>query len=327
MSSQRPSKTPGLDLIGQRLTVRLHLPEGGFRDIVGILESEGSIRRGDGSLVPFQPEEVAVWRAIIPVPDRAGKGAPLSLRIREIEIAANATWPAREEFHLGDWILRASDRVTKRANSALAIGNPGVSLDTAIRQVIEFYNSRNLPPLFHIALPTYNELGDTLKNKGWQSDLSVNVMVADSEKVIETLQGGDSQRRDVWEIQENPSDEWIALQNDQGVSTILRRYPARYAGLRVNGELIAVGRAANFERWTILSRLFVLPDQRDRGCGRELILTLLEDAKRLGATKAALQVDSRNVGAISLYEKVGFRHHHTYEYFSYTPITEGEGGC
>ncbi|MBI3429568.1 MAG: GNAT family N-acetyltransferase [Actinobacteria bacterium] len=327
MASQRPLRTPGSELIGRRLTLRIHLPEGGFRDIVGILESENSIRKGDGSLIHFQPQEVAIWRAIVPAPDKAGKGAPLSLRIQEIELAANATWPAKEEAHLGDWILRASGKFTKRANSALAIGNPDTDLDTAIKKVIDFYNSRNLPPSFHIALPTYNELGNRLRNQGWQSDISVNVMVADIDEVINLSRPKETERENHWEVEDAPSDKWIALQNDQGVSEIMKRAPARYASLRINRELVAVGRASNFEKWTVLTRLFVRPDYRGEGIGRELILFILHDAQRLGATKVILQVDSKNAKAISLYDKAGFRLHHTYEYFSYQPESAIVGGC
>lgn len=327
MTPRSPAQAPGSNLIGQRLTLRIRLPEGGFRDIVGTLESESSIRKRDGSLVYFQPREVAIWREIVPVPDRAGKGAPLSVRIQEIELAANHTWPAKEQVQLGEWILRASGKFTKRANSVLAIGSPGTDIDMAIKGVIEFYSSRNLPPIFHIALPTYIELGNRLRNQGWHSDISVNVMVADIVEVLGPWDSKGGENEYSREIVDAPSKEWISFQNDQGVSEIMNRVPARYASLRLKGSLIAVGRASNFEKWTVLTRLFVHSDYRGRGIGREFISFILQDALELGATKVALQVDGKNAEAISLYEKIGFRLHHTYEYFSYQPETEIVGGC
>ena len=327
MTPSSPAQAPGSNLIGQRLTLRIRLPEGGFRDIVGTLESESSIRKRDGSLVYFQPREVAIWREIVPVPDRAGKGAPLSVRIQEIELAANHTWPAKEQVQLGEWILRASGKFTKRANSVLAIGSPGTDIDMAIKGVIEFYSSRNLPPIFHIVLPTYIELGNRLRNQGWHSDISVNVMVADIVEVLGPWDSKGGENEYSREIVDAPSKEWISLQNDQGVSEIMNRVPARYASLRLKGSLIAVGRASNFEKWTVLTRLFVHPDYRGRGIGREFISFILQDALELGATKVALQVDGKNAEAIALYEKIGFRLHHTYEYFSYQPKTEIVGGC
>lgn len=327
MTPLSPALAPGSNLIGRRLTLRIRLPEGGFRDVVGTLESESSIRKRDGSLVYFQPREVAIWREIVPVPDRAGKGAPLSLRIQEIELAANHTWPAKEQVQLGEWILRASGKFTKRANSVLAIGSPGPDIDMAIKEVIEFYTSRNLPPVFHVALPIYMELGNRLRNQGWHSDISVNVMVADIVDIIELWDPKGAEDEHVRELVDAPSKEWISLQNDQGVSEIMNRFPARYASLRIQDTLIAVGRASNFEKWTVLTRLYVHPDYRGRGIGREFISFILQDALELGATKVALQVDGKNAGAIALYEKMGFRLHHTYEYFFYKPEAEIVGGC
>ena len=73
------------ELVGQRLTLRLHDPDGGYRDLVGILESPTSIRKRNGDLVSFDPEEIAIVHVVKEIADRAGKGAPLSLRIAELE--------------------------------------------------------------------------------------------------------------------------------------------------------------------------------------------------------------------------------------------------
>lgn len=306
---------PGTADIGQRVTLRMHDPQGGFRDLVGVLESQTSVRKRDGSLTQFAPEQIAIWRKITPPADRAGRGAPLSLRIQEIELVANATWPAKEQVRLGDWILRASGKFSMRANSVLALGDPGINIQDAIEKVVTFYQERDLTPIFHIALPTYSELNQTLEDQGWGTETTVRVMVVDIPELLAERPKARDAAED-WEINSSPSDEWIALQNDQGVLEIMQRAPAKYAGLRINGELIAVGRAANYEKWTVLTRLFVRPDYRSRGYGRALLLYLLNDAMEQGATKAMLQVGASNTGAISLYESMGFRHHHTYLYRS-----------
>ena len=84
---------PGL--IGQRLTLRLHDPEGGYRDLVGILESATTIRKRSGEIVSFDPNQIAIVHPITEAPQRAGKGAPLSLRIAELEELSTRTWPPR----------------------------------------------------------------------------------------------------------------------------------------------------------------------------------------------------------------------------------------
>ena len=310
---------PSVHEVGQRLTIRLRIPEGGFRDLLGILESETSIRRRDGSLSEFLPEDVVVWRVIEPPKDRAGHGAPLSLRIRDIEAAANATWPALETAQIGDWLLRASGKFTLRANSALPLGpppygNPGIDIHEGISRVIDFYSAHNLPAVFHIPLPTYGQLEELLREEGWVEKVTVLVMVADIGDFQEAQRATGN-----WEIESSPTEEWLNFHNDHGVAQIMKGVPARYAGLRINGVLVAGGRAAIHEKWCALSRLYVHPDFRRQGIAKELVQNLLKDAKDLGATKSLLQVDESNLEAISLYEKLGFAVHHSYVYLIHQP--------
>ena len=53
------------DLIGKRVSIRLHDPEGGFRDIVGYLESSHSLRNRHGKLIEFEHEKIFIWREVI----------------------------------------------------------------------------------------------------------------------------------------------------------------------------------------------------------------------------------------------------------------------
>ena len=52
-------------LIGKRVTIRLHEPEGGFRDIVGYLESPITLRNRHGKLIEFSHSEIALWKAVV----------------------------------------------------------------------------------------------------------------------------------------------------------------------------------------------------------------------------------------------------------------------
>ena len=315
---------PGIENIGARITVRLHELGGGFRDVVGTLESLTSVRKRDGSLAHFTPEQIAIWRVIVPTPDRAGYGAPLSIRIQEIEIAANATWPAKEELRIGGWLVRASGPFTMRANSVLPLGevplgNPGIELETAIESVVSFYRERNIVPVFHIPLPSYEALDQELSKRGWEEKILANVMVAD---IAESYPEATSEIS--WEISETPSVEWLHLQDDEGIEQIMKSYPAIYIAGRIVGKLIAVGRASNFEKWATISRLYVCDEYRGQGIGRACMEQLLSGAHKLGATKALLQVDSKNLGAIALYEGMGFTFHHSYRYRALSDLGESK---
>ena len=72
-------------------------------------------------------------------------------RIEDLERAAAQHWQAPETERLGDWLLRAAQGFTGRANSALPLGDPGVPLPAAVAAVQDWYRRRALPPM--IVLP------------------------------------------------------------------------------------------------------------------------------------------------------------------------------
>ncbi|GAA3757360.1 GNAT family N-acetyltransferase [Plantactinospora mayteni] len=80
-------------------------------------------------------------------------------------------------------------------------------------------------------------------------------------------------------------------------------------------ELIAVARGTvtGRDRWLGLSLIEVVPSARRRGLAQHLIRALAQWAAGLGATRAFLQVEERNEAAVSLYRRLGFTTHHTYQ--------------
>ena len=58
-------ETTFASLIGKRVSIRLHDPEGGFRDILGHLETPFSLRNRHGILIEFAHEQIFVWREVI----------------------------------------------------------------------------------------------------------------------------------------------------------------------------------------------------------------------------------------------------------------------
>lgn len=52
-------------LIGKRVSIRLHDPDGGFRDIVGYLQSPTSLLNRHGKLIEFSYDQIFIWREVI----------------------------------------------------------------------------------------------------------------------------------------------------------------------------------------------------------------------------------------------------------------------
>ena len=58
---------PGPQHIGQKVSIRLHneIPEEAlFRDVLGYLETETSVRRRSGEVVVFDPARIAYWKVV-----------------------------------------------------------------------------------------------------------------------------------------------------------------------------------------------------------------------------------------------------------------------
>ena len=65
------------------------------------------------------------------------------------------TRPGRPRYadRLGDWLLRAADGWTGRANSALPVGDPDRPLDGAVDAVERWYADRGQPAMINVPLP------------------------------------------------------------------------------------------------------------------------------------------------------------------------------
>ena len=305
-------------LIGQRLTLRLHDPEGGYRDLVGVLESATTIRKRSGEIVTFDPSQIAIVHPIKDVAQRAGSGAPLSLRIAELETLSTRTWPPREIREMGKWQIRISDGVTYRANSVFVsgtppFGEPGVEVDEAIEQVEKIYADAQLPAVFHLVNPMYQEFTDYLLARGWQEKVGAAFMVSDITKapdIAETL----IEKNLTLLNEDSPTPEFLALHNDEILETIMNSYPARYLSICIDGITIATARMAISDSWAIITRLIVAESHRRQGLAELLMQAAITVSHSEGANKICLQVDRSNIGAEALYEKLGFRVHHTYSF-------------
>lgn len=297
--------------IGKRVTIRLHdLESKGYRDIVGVLQSTSELKKSSGEIIQFLDSKIAIWREIKPLPDLAGKGAPQSLRILELEKISDATWNSDSVVEYGDWLLRISDGFTMRANSVLPIGkapfgNPPTDIKAAVKHITELYRNNGLVPTFTLPLPIYQELDDYLSELGWQVKVTAKYLVKD----IASTDLNFASKYD-YQMSAKPGIEWLGLQNDFALEKIMNRYPAKYGALLLDSKVIAVARVATLKKWALVTRLYVSPEFRGQGVARQLMQQLFSTAANDGASKIGLQVDVENIAALALYESMGFRHHH-----------------
>jgi len=303
-----------LERIGQRFSIRLRDPEGGYRDVVGHLKSATTLINRKGQEVSFDPEQIFVWREIIERPALAGKGAPLTLRVLELDQICDLTWPATERIENSGWLMRASGGVTNRANSVLPLAASleiGALNDFAKKFTMaqNFYRERELPTIFQVALPTWQLLSDKLLSMGAIQTLRGNTMVTDLNSAKQKIPTG-------VEIVESDlfDEDWLGVQPTPGIEKILTGCAATYLKLVSNGKTVGVCRIALSNGWSSITRVFILPDFRGKGLGKTIVAAALESSFEQGANKAVLQVEASNVTAIGVYESLGFDFHHTYSF-------------
>ena len=308
----------GPHVVGQRVVVRRLVPgetgpTGGpaMTDVLGICESWDArtctVRREDGTRVDIEIRLIVSGKPVPPRPSVRLRTTP-----REAHLLTLDLWPDTERTDLGDWVLRAAGplpdrdhpqgRLVRRANSALAMGDPGIPLDEAAQRVTEFYSARSRPTYAQVVLDGDVEVG--LRDLGWRSDGADTLFqFAAVSRLARTLPAPDD-RADIVEA--------------TGVgATTSRTAQTRIGQTRIGQE--ASARLVLRDDWVGIDDLWVAPERRRQGLARALLAEAVDWAASLGATTAYLQVAEDNTPALTLYESLGFATHHTYRYLSPTP--------
>lgn len=292
------------------MTVRHRTPSGSATDVVGDLVAHDGrrllIRDRDGV------EHAVTLADVIAGHPVAARPAPG--RVVELEHVAAAGWPAVETEPLGDWLLRAAGGFTGRANSALAIGDPGVPFATAADRVRAWYAARGLPGRAAVVLPSPED--DAFAALGWTPQDAVLVQAADVASVLDALPPSPVPV----DVLAEPSDAWLARYTARGrVTADGRRVltggeSVGFAQICDGPALLAIGRGVVVADWLGVSAIEVDPAVRGRGYGKAVTRALLEWGAAGGARRAYLQVQAHNAPARALYASLGFRTHHRYRY-------------
>ncbi|MEV6691509.1 GNAT family N-acetyltransferase [Micromonospora sp. NPDC051196] len=257
---------------------------------------------------------------------------PAADAVVELELAADEAWPAPTRDRLGDWLLRAADGWTGRANSALPVGDPDRPLTAALDAVERWYADRGQPALVNTPLPLAAPVGAELDLRGWTSRPTVLVQTVPLTVLTAPPEAAGpatppeanlaaASSGVVVELDSGPSAEWLAVaagrkgdlpEAARHVLTAVDQ--VRFAHAYVDGALVAVGRGTvtGRGRWLGLMLIEVLPAARGQGHATAVSRALGRWAATAGATDAFLQVEQRNGPAVSLYRKLGFVTHHTY---------------
>lgn len=285
----------GPHVVGLRIVVRHMLPSGSATDVLGTCTTWGEAsltidRDGHG------PVEIALVDIVTgkPVPPRASVRARVPAR--EIELHSFADWPEVIREPLGEWVVRSSPpiggRLLKRGNSALAMGDPGVSLDEAAARVRKSYEALEQIPMAQVERD--GELDRGLRELGWEP-----FGVCDSATMLAGVAGTMRALPRAAAEAEAEAAEMI----EQG-----DRLTVRLRGGAASGEASLDG------DWLCLHSLHVDEAHRRTGLASSIIAELLDWGASRGARTAWLHVESDNEAGLALYDRIGFRTHHLNRY-------------
>ncbi len=306
----------GLRVVVRRVLAGEAGPSGGpaMTDVLGVCESweDGvvTVRKEDGSLVEIVAADIVSGK---PVPPRPSVHRRLGAE--QADLLALPGWQPVESEPLGDWVLRASGGFSSRANSVLALGDPGVPLTEAVGLVAAWYHARSLPPRAHVH-PDGPE-AEAFAGAGWPAYDRTLLMLASVSRVLRRL-GTDP----VAEVRHDRrvDDAWLATDERAArfgdpARSVLEAGEVTFVTVRDDGgSVIARGRGAFHGDWLGVSSLWTREDLRGTGLGSAVLASLLEWGAERSATTSYLQVVETNDAARRLYESLGYEVHHAYEY-------------
>jgi ribosomal protein S18 acetylase RimI-like enzyme len=286
-------------VVGQRVVVRRLVPgeigpSGGpaMTDVLGTLVSWDSatctVAPETGVAVTIRLDEIVTGK---PVPPRGSVRQRVS--VREAEIRAIPLWIAPETEPLGEWVMRLvtgeRGRGSRRANSGLAIGDPGLPVLEAATRVRDFYARHGRVTTVQVEAGSAVEAA--LVAAGWSESEPEDAPYLVGSVAMALRVAG-------------PSD---------GVEVTLDE-TRLLATLAVEGAEAGRVRAELNGDWLGVHDLRVEELRRRRGLGRRLMSGVLEAGAEHGASTVWLEVDRANTAAWMLYAGLGLREHHVCRY-------------
>lgn len=235
----------------------------------------------------------------------------------EIELLADAAWPAAHQEALGPWILRATGGSGRRLNSVFTATRERISREEAGRLVGEAerrYAARRQKAVFQLSAATNAEgLDEYLAGRGYVVD-------GVSEVWTVGLSSSSSASGEVM-LSDHADQAWLDCAVEPGDTRMLHARvierisaPCCFAAVHLDGAAIGCGMAVSQEGCAGIFCMATRASHRRRGIGSAVLRALLNWAAVRNDRGAYLQVMKENVAAQALYSGHGFRRAYDYHY-------------
>lgn len=242
---------------------------------------------------------------------------PLEWRVEE---TCTSAWPALREVPLGDWVLRLSPGVSRRANSLNPLNARAGDVDAAIAAARPVLETAGQPALFRVLTPLLDPAVDhRLAALGFTAEGETITLYADGTDMA-PLSDPDIR------VRPRPDDAWLAAMyamQERGPAerAVYARIvgsltvPAAFASLAVDGRIVSAAFAALHDRLLCIESVVTDGAHRGRGLARRMLGGLFAWGEAQGMNGACLQVQADNDPAIRLYHRLGltaelYRYHY-----------------
>ncbi len=332
MPSPPSSSAPWENHVGERIVVRTRTPRG-LADVLGdLIEVSPEVllirtRRGD------QEVDRSLITAGHPVPPAPVRAAPphQALSVGTLELVMAEHWVAPEQDWLGGWLLRAASGFTNRANSVLAVGEPGMPMDSALIEVADWYADRSQRAIAASPEPRLNEddteqllwAAGAFTSAGWAPIPGAGAYVLTAATGNLRSASPELPAGLALSMDDAPSAAWLDRYHYRGQElppvgqALLTSAPARtFISIRDGAATVGVARVSIAQRWAGLTAVEVDPGYRRQGLARAMLGAGCEWAWQQGCLSVFIQVGESNLPAQRLYLSSGFEHHHVYEYLT-----------
>ncbi len=228
-----------------------------------------------------------------------------------IEKAFSQAWPALRQAQSGDWLLRYSSGLGRRANSANPLRASLRDVDASIAACEDLYRAQRLPAIFRLLSIIEPDAERRLEQLGYRAEGESLTLYVDA---AEAAAGRDP---DVQALS-RPSSEWlsamIAMQGHTGErGAVYQRIvesitaPAAFVGVRKDGELAALALGVVYDGFLCFESVITDIRHRGRGYARRMLGALIAWGAAAGARGVCLQVDAANRPALALYSSLGLK--------------------
>ncbi|EJM99221.1 GNAT family N-acetyltransferase [Phyllobacterium sp. YR531] len=241
-------------------------------------------------------------------------------QVRQIEALGFRAWPASSVHYDGSWAIRTTKKhPSKRLNSVNPL-DPGDTdnIEQRVAAAVERFRASGRKCVFRLSPLAPKQLESYLASSGWVRFDDSLIMIAD----LATVDLSDAKDLVVQPDIGGFVDASLHVQGEAAtlksglIDVIGSIKPARgLFTIEDSGVPVSTAICVSDGAMAGLFGIATAGNQRRRGLGRAIVKSALKWAVQQGATKAWLQVEAGNAGAIALYQSMGFREAYQYAYW------------